>query len=116
MTEPQVEAPESAACRVAWEVAGVRGDLKKKVGTFTEAGKKGKINAYNWMYEMEIYKMEDSWPEQDRKRVWVSSPSFISKSLEDGSHFACCALLTRVSIRFHTKTLCVPQLIDLSLN
>ncbi|CAO3677625.1 unnamed protein product [Umbelopsis ramanniana] len=72
MTEPQVEAPESAACRVAWEVAGVRGDLKKKVGTFTEAGKKGKINAYNWMYEMEIYKMEDTWPEQDRKRVWVS--------------------------------------------
>lgn len=78
MTEPQVEAPESAACRVAWEVAGVRGDLKKKVGTFTEAGKKGKINAYNWMYEMEIYKMEDTWPEQDRKRVWVSLPSFLS--------------------------------------
>lgn len=73
MTEPQMEAPESAACRVAWESSGVRGVIKKKVGTFTEAGKRGKINAYNWMYEMQVYRMEDSWPEQDRQRVWVST-------------------------------------------
>lgn len=71
MTEPQAEAPESAACRIAWEAGGVRGAIKKKVGTFTEAGKRGKINAYNWMYEMQVFKLEDAWPEQDRKRVWV---------------------------------------------
>ncbi|KAH8556324.1 hypothetical protein BGW37DRAFT_416710, partial [Umbelopsis sp. PMI_123] len=72
MAEPQVEAPESAACRVAWETAGIRGAIKKKVGTFTEAGKRGKINAYNWMYEIQVYKIEDEWPGQDRKRIWVS--------------------------------------------
>ncbi|KAG2182404.1 hypothetical protein INT43_007334, partial [Umbelopsis isabellina] len=72
MTEPQPEAPESAACRIAWETCGIRGTINKKVGTFTEAGKRGKINAYNWMYEMQVDKLEDNWPDHDRQRIWVS--------------------------------------------
>jgi hypothetical protein len=71
MTEPQPEAPESAACRIAWEASGIRGTISKKVGTFTEAGKRGKINAYNWMYEMQVDKLEDNWPNNDRQRIWV---------------------------------------------
>lgn len=67
------ETPEQAIVRVLHDEAGVQVDrIAQKVGTYTEANKKGKIVGHHWIYEVKNPKLLDTWPALDRKRVWVS--------------------------------------------
>jgi predicted NUDIX family NTP pyrophosphohydrolase len=66
------ETPEQAVVRVLAAEAGIQVDkVAVRVGTYTEANKKGKIVGHHWMYEVQGYTLLDSWPALDRKRVWV---------------------------------------------
>lgn len=67
------ETPEQAVVRVLHDEAGVEVEnVTQRVGTYTEANKKGKIVGHHWMFEVANPKLLDSWPALDRKRVWVS--------------------------------------------
>ncbi|KAG0173032.1 hypothetical protein DFQ28_009070 [Apophysomyces sp. BC1034] len=67
------ETPENATIRVLLSEAGVSvSSLTQRVGTFTEANKKGKIIAHHWMYEVHDPTLVDTWAGSDRKRVWVT--------------------------------------------
>ncbi|KAI8368173.1 uncharacterized protein BYT42DRAFT_539300 [Radiomyces spectabilis] len=67
------EQPEAAALRVLHEEAGVSTNgLNCRVGTYTEANKKGNIIAHHWMYEVHASTLMDTWPASDRQRFWVS--------------------------------------------
>ncbi|CAO3645707.1 unnamed protein product [Mucor hiemalis] len=67
------ESPEDAVVRVLQQEAGIQVDKTAvRVGTYTEANKKGKIVGHHWMYEVNDYTLLDSWPALDRNRVWVS--------------------------------------------
>jgi ADP-ribose pyrophosphatase YjhB (NUDIX family) len=68
-----IETPEQAMLRVLHDEAGVQVDeVTQRVGTYTEANKKGKIVGHHWIYEVKNPVLLDSWPALDRKRVWVS--------------------------------------------
>lgn len=67
------ETPEEAVARVLHDEAGIQVDkVTLRVGTYTEANKKGKIVGHHWIFEVKDPKILDSWPALDRKRVWVS--------------------------------------------
>jgi ADP-ribose pyrophosphatase YjhB (NUDIX family) len=67
------ETPEQAVVRVLHDEAGVQVEnVSQKVGTYTEANKKGKIVGHHWIYEVTNPTLLESWPALDRKRVWVS--------------------------------------------
>ncbi|KAI9365136.1 hypothetical protein BD770DRAFT_377877 [Pilaira anomala] len=72
-TEPTEEHPEKAAIRLLHEKAGVAATfLSSRVGSYSESNKKGKVTAHHWMYEVNAPTLLETWPESDRKRVWVS--------------------------------------------
>jgi hypothetical protein len=67
------ETPEEAVVRVLHDEAGIQVEkVTQRVGTYTEANKKGKIVGHHWIFEVSDPKILDSWPALDRKRVWVS--------------------------------------------
>lgn len=71
-TEPTEEHPEKAAIRLLHEKAGVTASfLSSRVGSYSEANKKGKIIAHHWMYEVNAPTLLETWPDATRERVWV---------------------------------------------
>ncbi|KAI9024273.1 hypothetical protein CLU79DRAFT_746407 [Phycomyces nitens] len=73
LTDPAPEHPEKAAMRILLEKAGVSVDyMTRRIGTYTEANKKGKITAHHWMFEVHNPTLLDTWPESDRTRSWVT--------------------------------------------
>ncbi|KAI7861532.1 hypothetical protein BDF14DRAFT_1868157 [Spinellus fusiger] len=67
------ERPENAAMRLLLEKAGVDvGYMTCRIGTYTEANKRGKIIAHHWMYEVHDPTLVDSWPGSEKERVWVT--------------------------------------------
>lgn len=67
------ETPEQAVVRVLHDEAGVQvKEVTARVGTYTEANKKGKIVGHHWIFEVKDPVLLDTWPALDRKRVWVS--------------------------------------------
>ncbi|KAF7731211.1 hypothetical protein EC973_000626 [Apophysomyces ossiformis] len=85
------ETPEKATIRVLLEEAGVSvTSLTQRVGTFTEANKKGKIIAHHWMYEVHNPTLLDTWPGSDRQRVWIPLNEAITATKD--RRMACLAL------------------------
>ncbi|KAI8971803.1 hypothetical protein BDF20DRAFT_886529 [Mycotypha africana] len=75
------ETPEQAVIRVLHDEAGVEVEkISQKVGTYTEANKKGKIVGHHWMFEVTNPKLLDSWPALDRKRVWFTLEEAVAAS------------------------------------
>ncbi|GAA5807530.1 hypothetical protein MFLAVUS_000893 [Mucor flavus] len=67
------ETPEQAVVRVLHDEAGVKVEtVGGRVGTYTEANKKGKIVGHHWIFEVSDHVLLDSWPALDRKRVWFT--------------------------------------------
>lgn len=72
------ETPEQAVVRVLHDEAGIQVEaVDARVGTYTEANKKGKIVGHHWIFEVTNHVLLDTWPAIDRKRVWVSYIHFI---------------------------------------
>ncbi|KAL1931249.1 hypothetical protein VTP01DRAFT_10386 [Rhizomucor pusillus] len=69
----EAEEPAQAALRILFEEAGVfASQVSCRVGTFTEANKKGNIVAHNWMYEVHDAMLLENWPaSKQRNRKWV---------------------------------------------
>lgn len=69
----QKDDPAQAALRILFEEAGVfASQVNCCVGTYTDANKKGKIVAHNWMYEVHDALLLETWPSSEqRKREWV---------------------------------------------
>lgn len=69
----EAEEPAQAALRIIFEEAGVfASQVSCRVGTFTEANKKGNIVAHNWMYEVHDAMLLENWPaSKQRNRKWV---------------------------------------------
>jgi ADP-ribose pyrophosphatase YjhB (NUDIX family) len=66
------EHPEKAALRILQETAGASATfLTSRVGSYSEANKKGKVVAHHWMYEVHSPVFQNTWPESERQRVWV---------------------------------------------
>ncbi|CEG83983.1 hypothetical protein RMATCC62417_17841 [Rhizopus microsporus] len=77
------EKPEEAILRVLREEAGIEAEkIKQRVGTYTEANKKGKTVAHHWLYEVTDVKVLESWPAEDRKRVWFTIEESIAASAD----------------------------------
>ncbi|CAO3642270.1 hypothetical protein MAM1_0121d05880 [Mucor ambiguus] len=77
------ETPEQAVVRVLHDEAGVEVEnVTQRVGTYTEANKKGKIVGHHWMFEVANPKLLDSWPALDRKRVWFTFEEAIAASAD----------------------------------
>jgi ADP-ribose pyrophosphatase YjhB (NUDIX family) len=67
------EHPEKAALRILQETAGASATfLTNRVGSYAEANKKGKVVAHHWMYEVHSPVFQNTWPESERQRVWVT--------------------------------------------
>ncbi|KAI9356154.1 hypothetical protein BD770DRAFT_390562 [Pilaira anomala] len=67
------ETPEQAVVRVLHDEAGIQVDaVDARVGTYTEANKKGKIVGHHWIFEVKNHVLLDTWPALDRKRVWFT--------------------------------------------
>ncbi|KAI7903613.1 uncharacterized protein BX663DRAFT_551308 [Cokeromyces recurvatus] len=72
-TKPTEEHPEQAALRLLHEKAGVSTSyLSARIGSYSQANKKGKITAHHWMYEVHGPTLLKTWPNSNRQRVWVS--------------------------------------------
>ncbi|KAH6559111.1 hypothetical protein KP509_1Z027400 [Ceratopteris richardii] len=80
------ETAEEAACREAYEEAGVRGDLKGYLGSWDFKSKRlqsphspeGRCRAY--MFALIVKEELASWPEQDsRERCWISVAEAMEK-------------------------------------
>ncbi|KAI8992568.1 hypothetical protein BDB01DRAFT_778874 [Pilobolus umbonatus] len=77
------ESHEDAVKRVLLEEAGVEvDDVSKRVGTYTEANKKGKIVGHHWFFQVTSTKLLDSWPALDRKRVWFTIEEAVAASAD----------------------------------
>ena len=75
--EETQESPEAAAIRILREEAGIHVDkLSRRLGTYTEGNKRGKIIAHHNMYELQDPRVIKA---TERERVWVSvhTPLFI---------------------------------------
>lgn len=71
---------EEAACREAWEEAGIECKVEKDLGTIVEQRTEEQIKknphapraAYRF-YEVKVSEIKDNWPEKHkRSRAWVS--------------------------------------------
>ncbi|KAI7902098.1 uncharacterized protein BX663DRAFT_511735 [Cokeromyces recurvatus] len=77
------ETPEQAVVRILHDEAGVQVEkVDQKVGTYTEANKKGKIVGHHWMFEVRNPTLMDCWPALDRKRVWFTIEEAIAHSAD----------------------------------
>lgn len=68
------ETHEEAIIRCLHDESGIKIDkVNRRIGTYTEANKKGRIVAHHWMYEVLDPTLMETWPALDREREWVSS-------------------------------------------
>ncbi|KAI8888707.1 hypothetical protein K501DRAFT_172461 [Backusella circina FSU 941] len=81
--ETEEETHEEAIIRCLHDEAGLQVEkVNRRIGTYTEANKRGKIVAHHWMYEVLDPTLMESWPALDREREWFSFRDAIGYSSE----------------------------------